>query len=82
MSEAVDLTCHEMVELVTGYLEGAMPGPDRARFEEHLAACDGCAAYLEQMRTTIRITGTLEEEAIPPGQLDGLMQAFRDWRRG
>ena len=82
MSETVDLTCREMVELVTGYLEETMTPLERVRFEEHLRDCDGCAIYLEQMRTTIRVTGTLGEDAFPPGHLDRLTQAFRDWRRG
>ncbi len=82
MSEAVDLTCREVVELVSGYLEGTLTAPERGRFEEHIAACDGCAIYLDQMRTTVRVTGTLEEDTFPPGQLDRLTQAFRDWRRG
>jgi hypothetical protein len=82
VTEAVDLTCREMVELVTGYLEDTMTAPERDRFEEHIADCDGCAIYLNQMRTTIRLSGTLEEDTFPPGQLDRLTQAFRDWRRG
>jgi predicted anti-sigma-YlaC factor YlaD len=82
VSEAVDLTCREMVELVTGYLEDTMTASERARFEEHLAGCEGCGIYLDQMRTTIRLSGTLEEDAFPAGQLDRLTQAFRDWRSG
>jgi predicted anti-sigma-YlaC factor YlaD len=82
VSETVELSCREMVELVTGYLEGSMNAPDRVRFEEHLRNCDGCANYLEQMRTTVRLTGTLEEDVFSPGQLDRLTRAFREWRRG
>jgi predicted anti-sigma-YlaC factor YlaD len=77
-----DLTCRDMVELVTEYLEGTMAAHDRVRFEAHLSVCEGCSHYLEQMRTTIRVTGALGEEAFPAGQLDALMQAFRDWRLG
>ncbi len=80
MSYITDLTCREMVELVTHYLEDALPAPDRVRFEEHLAGCEGCGHHLEQMRTTIRVAGTLDEDAFPAGQLDGLIQAFRGWR--
>jgi len=80
VSDVTDLTCREMVELVTDYLEDALPAPDRVRFEEHLAGCEGCAHHLEQMRTTIRVTGTLDEDAFPAGQLDGLIHAFRGWR--
>ena len=77
-----DLRCRQVVELVTAYLEGAMSGRERSRFEEHVASCEGCAIYLDQMRATIRVTGTLDEDGIPPGHLDRLLQAFRDWRRG
>ena len=80
MSDVIDLSCREMVELVTDYLEGALPAPDRARFETHLAGCEGCGSHLEQMRTTIRLAGTLDEDAFPAGQLDGLIRAFRGWR--
>ena len=66
---------------MTDYLEGAMAAPERVWFEQHLDACDGCSAYLEQMRTTIRVAGTLDETAFPAGQLDRLMQTFRDRRR-
>ena len=51
------LTCRQAVELVTEHLEGALPDVDRARFEPHLAGCDACTAYLEQMRATIGALG-------------------------
>ena len=73
------LTCHEVVELVTDYLEGALPPPERARVEEHLSVCDGCTRYLEQMRETIRLTGRLTEEQIPAQQKQALLDAFRTW---
>ena len=74
------LVCKELVELVTGYLEGKLSRRDRKRFERHLGDCDGCAAYLEQMRRTIVTTGQLTEEQIPVHVRDELMAAFRDWR--
>jgi anti-sigma factor RsiW len=73
------LSCQELVELVTDYLEGAMPPADRARFEEHIAGCDGCAAYLEQMRATIRLAGRLTPDAVPPEAERALLSAFRSW---
>ena len=82
MSERPELTCREVVELVTGYLEGDLASEDRARFEEHLSVCDGCTNYLGQMRTTLRATGMLTEEQIPEDQRDKLLMAFRDWKRG
>jgi anti-sigma factor RsiW len=75
------ISCEEMVELVTDYLEGAMPRATRRRFERHLRGCDGCTTYVEQMRETVVALGRLPEEEIPAGALDELLVAFRDWRR-
>jgi anti-sigma factor RsiW len=75
-----DLACNELVELVTDYLEEALPEPERGRFEAHLATCEGCANYLAQMKATIRITGTLREDGVPPPVMDRLLEAFRGYR--
>ncbi len=69
-----------MVELVTAYLENALPPRERARFEAHIAGCGNCTTYLQQMRTTIRLTGTLTEEQIAPDARSRLLDAFRTWR--
>jgi len=74
-----ELACQEVVELVTAYLEDALDPFDRERFEEHLVFCDGCENYLEQMRTTIRLTGRVEDE-LPAGLQSKLLEAFRGWR--
>jgi anti-sigma factor RsiW len=74
-----DLACREVVELVTDYLEGALRDRDRERFERHLGGCDGCAAYLEQMRVTLRVAGRIGPEAIDPAFRERLMVAFRGW---
>jgi anti-sigma factor RsiW len=76
-----ELTCQELVEVVTDYLEGSMPAERRLLFEEHLAFCDWCQTYLEQMRATIRLTGTLEDEDLTPEARAALLDVFRDWRR-
>ena len=76
-----DPRCAEIVELVTGYLEGTMSGAERERFERHLAFCTECDIYLNQMRDTIAITGTLAEEDVDPVALDRLLAAFREFRR-
>lgn len=75
------LSCRELVELVTAYLEGALPAGARKRFEAHVAECDGCTTYLEQMRTTIRLSGALQVEDVSPQAERVLMLAFREWRR-
>ena len=75
-----DLTCKELVELITRYLEGTLRGRQLRRFKSHLASCDGCTHYLAQMEATIRATGTLTEEQVPDEQKIVLLAAFRDWR--
>jgi predicted anti-sigma-YlaC factor YlaD len=74
-----DMPCREVVEVVTDYLEGTMPARKRRLLEQHLTGCDGCTAYLEQMRETISLTGRLEPEDIPPELEERLLVAFRDW---
>jgi anti-sigma factor RsiW len=77
-----EMTCQELVELVTEYLEGALPAREHQRFERHLRGCPWCTNYLEQMRITIRTLGRLEEESLPPEAKEALLAAFRDWKRG
>jgi anti-sigma factor RsiW len=74
-----ELACRDIVELVTAYLEDALDARDRERFEEHLVFCDGCGAYLEQMRATIRMTGRVDG-ALPEELEARLLEAFRGWR--
>ena len=82
MSETVEnISCQEVVELVTDYLEGALSPADVARFEHHLTICDGCAFYVEQIRMTIEAVGRIGEEDVPPEIRDGLVAAFRDMKR-
>lgn len=75
------LTCQELVELVTDYLEDRLPLEERIRFEDHLAVCGPCRTYFQQMRETIRLTGALTEERVEPGARDALLEAFRGWKR-
>lgn len=80
MSEAM-LTCRELIDLVTDYLERDLSPEERLRFERHVAICPPCRAYLAQMRETLRVAGRLTEESISPQARDALLHAFRDWRR-
>ncbi|MEP6660018.1 MAG: zf-HC2 domain-containing protein [Acidimicrobiales bacterium] len=73
------LTCFDFVELVTEYLEGTLSAKDRRRFEEHLAACPGCTAYLKQIRETIRAVGSVTEDDLSAPTRVALLDAFRDW---
>lgn len=79
MTEA-DLTCRELVEIVTDYLEGRLPPRDRMRFEDHVLVCEGCTAYVEQMRETIRLTGALRTADVPAEVEEELLRAFRGWK--
>ena len=81
MSDMHEMNCQEFVELVTEYLEGTLSPADRERFEAHLAYCDPCVDYVEQMRLTIRTLGHLREEHIAPDARRHLLDAFRDWKR-
>lgn len=74
------LTCQELVELVTEYLEGALSPLDRARFDEHLSSCAGCQSHLQQMGVTIAALGKLKEDSISPEALEELLRAFRNWK--
>ncbi len=75
-----DLSCSELVELVTDYLEGTLPADDRTRFELHLGTCDPCRNYLRQMRQVLAATGKLAEEQLAPEARDSLLRAFRTWK--
>jgi anti-sigma factor RsiW len=74
------LVCQEVVELVTNYLEGALPTADRRRFESHLADCPHCTEYLAQMRETIRLAGRLAPEDLTPAMRTDLTDLYRRWR--
>jgi anti-sigma factor RsiW len=82
MSEttAEALSCQELVELVTSYLEGALDPSDHARFEAHLATCATCQVYVEQIRQTIALTGRVTPDELTPEAERDLLQAFRSWK--
>jgi anti-sigma factor RsiW len=81
MTYPVGMTCQELVELVTDYLEDALQSEQRERFEAHLSACPGCVDYVEQIRLTVVATGAVTEDSLDPKIRDALLSAFRDWRR-
>ena len=78
MRGAREITCRELVELVTDYLEGVLPADRRARFEEHLATCEWCVTHLDQMRQTRRALGALAEDTISIEARNALLRAFRE----
>ena len=77
-----EMTCQELVELVTDYLEGVLPEPARVRLEAHLAECPYCEEYIAQMRQTIDALGELMLEMISRERQQQLLEAFRGWRAG
>ena len=77
-----EMTCQELVELITEYLERTLAPAERLRFDAHVRTCSGCAAYIEQMRTTIRILGKLSEESMSANAQRELLATFRNWKSG
>jgi anti-sigma factor RsiW len=74
------MTCQEFVELVTAYLEGALSERERTAFDEHLALCEGCERYFDQVRQTVQLLGELPAETLPEPARDELLRVFADWR--
>jgi anti-sigma factor RsiW len=74
-----DLICQQVVELVTDYLEGALPAADSRRLEKHLAGCPHCTEYLAQMRETIKLAGRLTPEDLTPEMRTDLTEVYRRW---
>jgi anti-sigma factor RsiW len=75
------LSCAELVELVTSYLDGALDEGTAERVRDHLALCDGCAEYVEQMRVTVGAVPAVAEDQLDAGVRDRLLTAFRDFHR-
>jgi anti-sigma factor RsiW len=73
------MTCRELVELVSDYLEGRLDARDQERFTAHLDVCPDCREYVEQMRVTVRALGEQPAERLSPAARSTLMRAFRDW---
>jgi anti-sigma factor RsiW len=76
-----DLTCQELVELVTDYLDGALDEETADRFERHVARCPGCTTYLEQMRQTATVLGEIPVETLSEEMQSTLLDTFRDFPR-
>ena len=74
-----ELTCRQLAEIITDYFEGALSPADRVRFDGDLADCDNCTLYVEQMRTTIAVSGRVAEHDLPPAVRVELLEAFRGW---
>lgn len=75
------ITCQELVELITEYLEDTLPSERRLAFEQHIAICPPCRGYLTQIRRTVAAAGELSEDDLPPVAREAMLEVFRDWRR-
>jgi anti-sigma factor RsiW len=78
---ADDLTCLELVELVTEYVEGSLPPHQRVRFDAHLAHCPECRGHLDDVRATIAVAGRLTPSSLSGEAEAALLTTFRDWKR-
>jgi anti-sigma factor RsiW len=72
-----EIACAELVELLTEYLEGALPPDEVAVVEAHLAACEACRTYLDQLRATIAALGSVPVETLSDEACDVLLAEFR-----
>ena len=76
------IVCQQWVEMVTAYLDGALPRRLTKAIDRHLAACEHCTEYLAQMRKTIELTGTLTADDLTPQMQDEFIALFRQWQAG
>jgi anti-sigma factor RsiW len=76
-THADDIACSQVVELVTDYLEGALPAAEARRLERHLETCPGCTEYLQQLRTIAGSLSGLTDDSFPPEMRDGVIADFR-----
>ena len=82
MTEHRDFPCKDMVEVMTEYLEGALPAEERERFEEHLGLCSSCLEYLEQLRLTVKVLSSLTGPDLDRTIKEDLLTRFREWKTG
>jgi anti-sigma factor RsiW len=72
-----DISCEQAVELITDYLEDALPSRQRSVLEYHLRDCPHCTEYLAQLRTTIAVTGHVDTEELDPQMRETLIELYR-----
>lgn len=73
-----DVACRQVVEMITDYLDGALPVEHRSALEQHLVLCEGCTTFFDQMRTTIGMTGVLREEDVPDEVMAVVMRVIKE----
>ena len=82
MTQNARMSCKELVELVTDYLEGALSTDERERFEAHLAICPPCVEYIAQIQRTIGAVGATWRDVEDTPQVAELLHVFRDYKHG
>ena len=82
MNPPQPLSCKEVVELITAYLEQALLAETQAQMEAHLGECPGCAAYLRQIQKTISMLRLISQEAVFPETAHDLLSIFEQWKKG
>ena len=76
-SPANHITCRQLVELASDYLEQALESGDAELFEQHLVYCEGCEHYVDEMRRTIALGGRLRDDVVPAETLERVQAEFR-----
>jgi hypothetical protein len=78
-----EVTCREFVELVTEYLDDALPERRVELVEQHIVMCDWCKTYLEQFEATVEAMPAAARDEAPSAEGErALLAAFREWRDG
>lgn len=72
-----EIICRELVELLTDYLDQALPAPDVDLVEEHLVVCVACRDYLGQFEATARVVAHAAGEQPPAEMLEAILVAAR-----
>lgn len=77
VAPGMTISCQEVVEIVTDYLEGELDDATKSELEAHLALCPGCDTYLNQMRETIDRLGHVPVDTLSEQAQTDLISAFR-----
>ena len=75
------LVCHQAVELMSAYLDDALPPRDSTRLERHLADCPNCTEYLAQLRASIAALGRVDHEQLSDEAVDELVALYKRWQQ-
>jgi anti-sigma factor RsiW len=81
-TEVDHVTCRELVERLTDYLDGVLAAEACAEIERHIVVCHGCSNYVEQFRTTIGLLGRIAADEPGDAQASAALAIFRHWQAG